>query len=81
MKTANEQFYANSLSARAKFLYELADLAREKFDLAWVAYLASEGSKAERDALREQANNLCTLYREASANAYNAEVRAFYANR
>jgi hypothetical protein len=81
MKTANEQFYANSLLARSKFLYELADLAREKFTLAWDAYLASEGDKAERDALREKANNLCTLYRDASTAAYNAEVRAFYANR
>lgn len=76
--TANEQFYADSLTKRAKFLNELADTARSAYAAAQDAYASFKGSDEQLAELRGEMKKLETLFAEANAAAYNAEVRASY---
>lgn len=76
MKTASEQFTADRLAARAKFLYELADTARQSASEAADAYATCKGDATEVSAAFKKMKNLQGLFGEASRLAYEAEVRA-----
>lgn len=85
MKTENEKFYATSLATRAKFLIELADLAREETNKAdEVVRNAQFDVNVDADGLKalfNKMNALAELQGEAERLAFNAERAAYYAAR